>query len=113
MRRRSCRPSAPKSALTTPALTAAALHAKAYAKLHGSYEALDGGSVTAALVDLTGGIAETLDLSEEDELQELYDGSMWKRMVRYASGTAPNCFYLLGAALAKSDVQDDGCARRR
>jgi hypothetical protein len=35
---------------------------KAYAKLHGSFEALDGGSVTAALVDLTGGVGEAIDL---------------------------------------------------
>ena len=38
---------------------------KAYAKLHGCYEALDGGSVTAALVDLSGGVAEKIDLNEQ------------------------------------------------
>jgi len=40
---------------------------KAYAKLHGCYEALDGGSVTAALVDLSGGVAEKIDLMDKDE----------------------------------------------
>lgn len=84
---------------------------KAYAKLHFSYEALDGGSVTAALVDLSGGVAETIDLLDEDEVQELYDGSMWRRLLRYASRAdvdSKSGMYLLGAALSKAEVPDKG-----
>lgn len=33
---------------------------KAYAKLHSTYENLSGGSVAYALVDLTGGVSETM-----------------------------------------------------
>lgn len=40
-----------------------ALVEKAYAKLHGSYEALVGGHALEAFVDLTGGIAETIQVS--------------------------------------------------
>jgi len=38
---------------------------KAYAKVLGSYEALSNGSVTEALVDLTGGSGEDIELEEE------------------------------------------------
>lgn len=36
---------------------------KAYAKLHGSYDALDGGSTADAMVDFTGGVCEQIDMT--------------------------------------------------
>jgi len=77
---------------------------KAYAKLYGSYEALDGGNVTAAIVDLSGGVGERIDLLDEDTVVEISDGSLWQRLLRYQ--TKEN--YMLACALVRDEVVDRG-----
>lgn len=58
---------------------------KAYAKLHGSFFALDGGSLGDALVDLTGGVLSKLKL-DSDEGEMLVDsGVLWTRLELYCS----------------------------
>jgi hypothetical protein len=66
---------------------------KAYAKLHLCYEALDGGSEIYALVDLTGGIPETLDMQSKEIRADIASGRLWEKLLKYQSKG-----YLMGCA---------------
>lgn len=58
---------------------------KAYAKLHGSYGALDSGSLSDALVDLTAGVVSKMKL-DNPECREMVDnGALWTRLSLYCS----------------------------
>lgn len=72
---------------------------KAYAKLHGSYEAIEGGFVHFGLVDLTSGTASSEDL--EAQRVSIHSGNLWGRMLElYSHG------HLLGAGSPAGSDKD-------
>lgn len=56
---------------------------KAYAKLHGSYEALQGGSMSESLVDLTGGASEKFNLRAPEVAELIENQVFWKDLKKY------------------------------
>ena len=60
-----------------------ALLEKAFAKLHGSYSALAGGSETDALADLSGGVSELVDLRHASLAGVITSGGLWASLVEH------------------------------
>eukprot|EP01114_Cavostelium_apophysatum_P007275 TRINITY_DN1929_c0_g1_i1.p1 TRINITY_DN1929_c0_g1~~TRINITY_DN1929_c0_g1_i1.p1 ORF type:complete len:718 (-),score=206.71 TRINITY_DN1929_c0_g1_i1:60-2213(-) len=58
---------------------------KAYAKLHRCYEALDSGSIAAALTDLTGEATQIYNFKDENVKKMISDGSLWEELKYFAS----------------------------
>ncbi|OMP09116.1 hypothetical protein COLO4_05794 [Corchorus olitorius] len=75
---------------------------KAYAKLHGSYEALEGGLVQDALVDLTGGAGEEIDMRSPQAQIDLASGRLWSQLLRFKQEG-----FLLGAGSPSELLRGD------
>jgi hypothetical protein len=71
---------------------------KAYAKLHGSYESIETGSVASALIDLTGEAPESVVLA--DARADL--AALWSKLLHATSEG-----YLMGCSSAKGGVEED------
>lgn len=56
---------------------------KAYAKLHKTYEGLNGGKMTDAMVDLTGEASEKYNLRDAKIAPMVENGELWSMMMRY------------------------------
>jgi len=64
---------------------------KAYAKLHGSYNNIDGGLVDIAMAELTNGIPDRLNLTDEDVKANKISGAFWNDLKTWVEKD-----YLLG-----------------
>jgi len=75
---------------------------KAYAKLHGTYEMLNGGRLVEAMVDLTGGVSEKFHLRSTEMIESIESGQFWKDLKKYHQ-----LGYLLGCANTVKDDNDN------
>eukprot|EP00163_Fabomonas_tropica_P001464 TRINITY_DN110_c0_g1_i1.p1 TRINITY_DN110_c0_g1~~TRINITY_DN110_c0_g1_i1.p1 ORF type:complete len:1356 (+),score=541.37 TRINITY_DN110_c0_g1_i1:948-5015(+) len=81
---------------------------KAYAKLNTCYENLDGGSVSQALVDLTGGTASKIDLKTEKVKADAESGAFFDELVSYyEQGTLMGCAKT-DTTVASEEEEGDG-----
>ena len=77
---------------------------KAYAKLHGCYEALHGGHLPEGMVDLTGGVSVRYDLTQPEMKAAMDSGQLWKDMKKFNQQG-----YLIGYSqrMKKEDGEED------
>lgn len=76
-----------------------ALLEKAYAKLHGSYAKLNGGSVAETLVDLSGGVSQKIVLTDDSVKEQIASGALWKKLHRFLGFN-----YLMGASYSNKNA---------
>jgi hypothetical protein len=72
---------------------------KAYAKLHGKYEMLNGGQMNESLVDLTGGVSDRFGFRAPEVVESMETGQFWKDLKKWHQQG-----FLLGCA---NTVKDD------
>lgn len=70
---------------STPGVLWPCIFEKAYAKLHTSYAALNGGSEADAFADLTGGIPSVLDLNHPQVAESIASGALWAQLFAHCS----------------------------
>ena len=73
--------------------------------MHGSYFALDCGSVADALVDLTGGVVTKVKLDSDEGKELVSSGALWTRMMLYCSWG-----YVMAAVCKDKSAADDAVA---
>uniref|UniRef100_A0A6B2KYK4 Calpain catalytic domain-containing protein n=1 Tax=Arcella intermedia TaxID=1963864 RepID=A0A6B2KYK4_9EUKA len=75
---------------------------KAYAKLHGYYEAIESGSISAALMDLTGEASQSFDFNQGEGLDLIRSGKMWELLQQFEKEQ-----YLMGCSCKKGGIETD------
>ncbi|PRP85427.1 hypothetical protein PROFUN_06973 [Planoprotostelium fungivorum] len=80
---------------------------KAYAKLHGCYENLEGGNECHPMVDLTGATSQVIQLDQQNaRLDMLHSGKMWNKVVKWHNnGFILSCIYNSTSIKEKSNPQ--------
>ena len=81
---------------------------KAYAKLHGCYEALIGGFADYALKDLTGGVQQMLRLDAPAVQEAASSGALWRDMLEWQHHGLQGCSVQLKSAAATEEEFKEG-----
>ena len=82
---------------------------KAFAKLHHSYQNIEGGWIDDALVDLAGGVADRIRWTDEKTKTAIHDGSLWTMLLKYhSSGFLLGCGSPVGASDSEADASPFG-----